>query len=684
MNLLPDQDISLALSGGGTRAMAYHLGVLKWMAERDLFGRVTRISTVSGGSLLMGFIYRSNDFKWPSSEHFLKVSLPEISELLCRRSLQAEALSQLFWPPNWRFGLSRANLVAIELRQYWGFDVPLSRIQKGPEWSINGTNAQNGKRFRFKGEELGDYSVGYTVAPDFPLSQALAVSAAFPVGIGPLTIRTDKFIWLFRPFGKPKSAEKVVKLEFEKLHLYDGGLYDNLGSESFFDLGKQESKNPGDFIVVSDAGAPLTYGMTWGPLSWQRVKRMMDILSDQTRSLRVRALVNFLIPVPSRGAFIPIDTKVAGPDCPEAAFARTFPTSLSRFDVTDFNRLMVHGYAAAGAASDFGFLRLPRKPVTPPAAVPAGAAGLSPLAPSASPGVASPTKSLPTEESIRTGEDDSCGLPVTEVRHQADALSGGATPQPERATTPLDQLLARKKPQPILFFEAFDIALTRMMSGRVATAIRRWWEKWGEDLLSPTVGGMGIGAIFWLIDGITSPLPGCSKFQEWSESATKEINPQLFVLSVVLLGISFVLAGSPLARGIRNLFLLPVTRLGQDATMFGLGVLTVLGTREAVQQGLSAGTWISWAQASYILACIGVMMFLIKNVANVFATQSAQYISGRLFVVVLGAVLLYISTPVLLEPIKPKKEDSEKQARCALPRKAEQVQVDRKAPAAKP
>jgi hypothetical protein len=118
--------------------------------------------------------------------------------------------------------------------------------------------------------------------------------------------------------------------------------------------------------------------------------------------------------------------------------------------------------------------------------------------------------------------------------------------------------------------------------------------------------------------------------------------------------------------------------------MFGLGVLTVLGTREAVQLGLSAGTWIFWAQASYILACIGVMLFLIKNVANVFATQSAQYISGRLFVVVLGAVLLYVSTPVLLEPIKPKNVESEKQARCTLPRKPEQVQVDRKTPAVKP
>ncbi len=358
MNLLPNQELSLALSGGGTRAMAYHLGVLKWMAERGLFESVARISTVSGGSLLVGFIYKSNDFRWPSSRYFLEKTLPDISELLCRRSLQAGALSQLLWPPNLRFALSRANLIAIELREHWGFDVPVSSIPRGPAWSINGTNAQNGKRFRFKGEEIGDYNVGYTIAPNFPLSQALAVSAAFPVGIGPLTIETDKFVWKLRPFGLPKSAEKVVQLPYDKLHLYDGGVYDNLGSESFFDMGRQVSKNPGDYIIVSDAGAPLTYGMTWGPLSWQRVKRMMDVLSDQTRALRVRAFVNYLVGFPSRGAFVPIDTKIVGPDCPEARFAKTFPTSLAQFEQPAFERLLAHGYAVAGKPTEFGFCRV--------------------------------------------------------------------------------------------------------------------------------------------------------------------------------------------------------------------------------------------------------------------------------------------------------------------------------------
>jgi len=348
MKLRPEQDISLALSGGGTRAMVYHLGVLKWMAERDLLERVTRISTVSGGSLLMGFIYKSNDFAWPSSRHFLGKTLSEIRELLCNRSLQDGALGQLLWLPNLRYILSRANLLVLELEKRWGFNVPLSHIKSGPEWSINCTNAQNGKRFRFKGLEIGDHNVGYAIAPDFPLAKALAVSAAFPVGIGPLTIKTADFVWKKRPYwNAPENAAELVKPPYDEFQLYDGGLYDNLGTESLFDLGKLESRHKDDFIVVSDAGAPFTYGTTWGPLDWRRLKRLLDVMSDQTRALRVRSFVAYLKKNSSNGAFFPIGTAINGRDCPDAKYATTFPTSLDRFSKEDFSRLCNYGYAVA-------------------------------------------------------------------------------------------------------------------------------------------------------------------------------------------------------------------------------------------------------------------------------------------------------------------------------------------------
>ena len=44
--------IGLALSGGGSRAMAFHLGCLRALNDLGLLERVGVLSTISGGSLI--------------------------------------------------------------------------------------------------------------------------------------------------------------------------------------------------------------------------------------------------------------------------------------------------------------------------------------------------------------------------------------------------------------------------------------------------------------------------------------------------------------------------------------------------------------------------------------------------------------------------------------------------------
>jgi len=65
-------DLGLALSGGGFRATAYHLGVLARLAHEDRLEDVTFLSTVSGGSLCVGLVYALNQFRWPSSQTYRK------------------------------------------------------------------------------------------------------------------------------------------------------------------------------------------------------------------------------------------------------------------------------------------------------------------------------------------------------------------------------------------------------------------------------------------------------------------------------------------------------------------------------------------------------------------------------------------------------------------------------------
>lgn len=339
------QPIALALSGGGIRAMVFHLGMLRFMAERGLLESTARISSVSGGSLLVGLIFHEAGMRWPSSSDYLSRLYPALRAKLCARSLQWGALRQLTNPLNLRFLLSRANLLALALRSEWGIAARLADLPQAPEWSINGTTAENGKRFRFKRVDLGDYTLGYTTAGNFPLASALAVSAAFPGGFGALTLDATRFEWRKRPWDAAPESMEVVDIGYKRLHLYDGGVYDNLGLEPFFDAGRGQLKHSGHYLVVSDAGAPLPSGFSLGPLNPFRLKRVADIMSDQAHALRVRTFSTYVQQGAGRGAFVYIAAPLmdSGP-CPSAKYAATFPTTLRRLTQAEFDRLADHGY----------------------------------------------------------------------------------------------------------------------------------------------------------------------------------------------------------------------------------------------------------------------------------------------------------------------------------------------------
>ncbi len=349
--------IALALSGGGIRAMVFHLGILRHMAERRLLESVEKVSTVSGGSLLVGLILQHNAMRWPTSEQFLSRTLPSMREALCTRSLQWGSARQLLIPWNWRFLLSRANLLALALENEWQVQGDLSDLPATPEWSINGTAAESGKRFRFKRKDIGDYTIGYAPAATFLLSNALAVSAAFPGGFGPLTLNTRQFEWRKRPWNAPDDSAQAIQPEYQHLHLYDGGVYDNIGLEPFFDVGRQKTKVEGYYIVCSDAGAMLAPGFNMGPLNVFRLKRVVDIMSDQSRSLRVRAFVNYIQCTPIAGAYLNIgglmSSQLTGSD---ARFSASFPTTLRRLNTNEFDRILNHGVNVADhARTEFGF-----------------------------------------------------------------------------------------------------------------------------------------------------------------------------------------------------------------------------------------------------------------------------------------------------------------------------------------
>lgn len=340
------QSIALTLSGGGIRAMMFHLGVLQALAETGRLERVSHISTVSGGSLLLGLILHENNLCWPTSGEYLAHVQPALRSKLCSRSMMLGALCQLLYPGNWRYLFSRANLLARTLEYDWGIKAALTELPPIPDCAINGTTAETGKRFDFKAERMGDYTLGYARPTGVKLATVMAVSAAFPVGFGPLAMATAPLTWFRWPSSDSGQLEEL-KPEWPTLHLYDGGVYDNLGLEAFLDVGASQLKVPVAQLIVSDAGAPLRRRRLlpfWNPF---RIERLMDIVTDQVRALRVRNLHGFMRAHPGQAAYIYIANPALLRSDPDAGFAAGYPTSLNRPSRQDYDRVEQYGYRCA-------------------------------------------------------------------------------------------------------------------------------------------------------------------------------------------------------------------------------------------------------------------------------------------------------------------------------------------------
>ena len=349
--------------------MAFHCGVLQWLAERGRLDDISHISSVSGGSLFTGLVFRFGNWKWPSDEMYCTEIKPRIRELLTQSSLQAVALWRLSWPRNWRYLLSRANVLSEAIARHWGIVASLHHLPAKPVWSVNGTTAENGRRFRFKQTGCGDYEIGYAAAEGFKVSDAMAVSAAFPVGIGPFVIQTADFVWRKRAaWDDPLESAAQVTPPFPRLHLYDGGIYDNLGMEPLFDTGSRSFKNNINSLVVSDAGAPLARSPLGRALSPFRFKRVADIALEQTRALRIRVWINFLQSHPECGMYLQLGAHALdrirkyAENNPEGSAtllaelwlnreevgrAAAESTSLGRLTPDAFDRLARHGYETA-------------------------------------------------------------------------------------------------------------------------------------------------------------------------------------------------------------------------------------------------------------------------------------------------------------------------------------------------
>ena len=332
--------IGLSVSGGGYRAMLFHLGAFLRLFEVGLLQRLERIASVSGGSITAAKIALEWSRLQQRDDYFDHVLTP-IRRLASTTIDVPCAIAGIILPG------SVARYVALAYRSFLFGNATLQDLPKTPQFMFNATNVESGTLWRFSRVNMGDWKAGYIRKPSLPLSHAVAASSAFPPFLSPYVLRVGP-----EDFGRKKDADPRMR---SNISLSDGGVYDNLGLEQVW--------KAFDNVLASDAGAALqsdpSPAADWGRHS----KRVIDVVYSQVTSLRKRQLIASYKAKRGergkrRGAYWGIGSDVENfhlPDAMPAPLERTtelakIPTRLKRLDDDQQERLINWGYAICDTA----------------------------------------------------------------------------------------------------------------------------------------------------------------------------------------------------------------------------------------------------------------------------------------------------------------------------------------------
>ncbi len=280
--------VAVTLSGGGARAAAFGLGVLRELKSSQfslngkkttLLDEVSLISGVSGGSILAAHFAAFGDETLSKFESdFL---LQPFEDRLLRQALWPTGLYRLTSP--W---YGRTHLLAERLDTlYQGMTFEdVRKRPNAPELIITATDLTTGAPFDFTPEQFARIcsDLGET-----PLSFAVAASSAVPVILSPMTLKNfandcppDYFIPNVDTKGSDYRARMLRKttetyrnsLERPFIHLVDGGVVDNLGVRMILDS-----------IAASGSMSTALQGSESGT-----IRRVVLITVNSERALSVR------------------------------------------------------------------------------------------------------------------------------------------------------------------------------------------------------------------------------------------------------------------------------------------------------------------------------------------------------------------------------------------------------------
>jgi NTE family protein len=345
----PEDGLALCLSGGGYRAMLFHLGAVWRLYECGLLGKLDRISSVSGGSITAAVLALAWDrlkvHEPPVANRLVEQVVTPIRKL-ARITIDRPAIIRgLLWPGRASQYLARAY------REHLLGAATLQDLPDRPRFVFNATNVQTGSLWRFSKPYMADYQVGMIERPRVPLATVAAASSAFPPFLSPLILELNPL-----SFTPRQERETLRRPPFNlRVVLSDGGVYDNLGLETAWKRYRT--------ILVSDGGQKMS-PQGRPKEDWPRhTLRVLSLIDNQVRSLRKRQLIASYQTGDRSGAYWGIRSDIDHYDLPSHGRGQPLsctregvqdladtPTRLSRLSPERQRRLINWGYAVCDAA----------------------------------------------------------------------------------------------------------------------------------------------------------------------------------------------------------------------------------------------------------------------------------------------------------------------------------------------
>src|SRR2546421_3020597 len=178
-----EDGMALCLSGGGYRAMVFHIGVLWRLNEAKVLERLKRISSVSGGSITAGVLgshWTKLAFQGGVAQNCVREVVEPLRQFASRTIDAGAIVGGIFLPG------TIADRVANAYRKFLFGTASLQSLPDSPRFVFNATSVQSGVLWRFSKPYMADYRVGRVLAPDVELAVAVGASSAFPPVLSPV------------------------------------------------------------------------------------------------------------------------------------------------------------------------------------------------------------------------------------------------------------------------------------------------------------------------------------------------------------------------------------------------------------------------------------------------------------------------------------------------------------------